>query len=86
MHVNKFGEDGLYTRKSTRITDLYNKHNEPLFRELDMITEDGFRVNIIGNSVIDNSNLFKRGRMPTQLDWQWVRQKSIRSTQGLTAK
>ena len=22
----------------------------------------------------------------TQLDWQWVRQKSIRSTQGLTAK
>ena len=64
VHVNKFGEDGLYTRKSTRITDLYNKHNEPLFRELDMITEDGFKVNIIGNSVIDNSNLFKRGRMP----------------------
>ena len=64
VHVNKFGEDGLYTRKSTRITDLYNKHNEPLFRELDMITEDGFKVNIIGHSVIDNSNLFKRGRMP----------------------
>ena len=64
VHVNKFGEDGLYTKKSTRITDLYNKHNEPLFRELDMITEDGFRVNIIGNSVLDNSNLFKRGRMP----------------------
>ena len=64
VHVNKFGEDGLYTKKSTRITDLYNKHNEPLFRELDMITENGFRVNIIGNSVIDNSNLFKRGRMP----------------------
>ena len=67
VYVNRFGQDGLYTKKSSRITKLYNKYNEPLFRELDMITEDGYKINIKGKNVIDNSNLFKRGRMPYPL-------------------
>ena len=65
--VNKFGEDGLYTKRSSRIEDLYNKHNEPLFSSLDMVTEDGQKISIKGKSVLDNSSLFERGKLPIPL-------------------
>ena len=63
--VNKFGEDGVFTRRSNIINKLYNKTNEPLFRQLDFITDDGFQIMIKGKEVLDNSALFKRMGMPT---------------------
>ncbi|MDG1223512.1 MAG: lipocalin-like domain-containing protein [Candidatus Marinimicrobia bacterium] len=65
--INRFGESGLYSKKSARIEGLYNKKNEPLFNALDMITENGYKVNIKGKSVLDNSALFKRMGMPLPL-------------------
>ena len=65
--INRFGESGLYSKKSARIKGLYNKKNEPLFNALDMITENGYKVNIKGKSVLDNSALFKRMGMPLPL-------------------
>jgi len=67
VHINRFGESGLYSKKSARIQGLYNKKNEPLFNALDMITENGYKVNIKGKSVLDNSALFKRMGMPLPL-------------------
>jgi len=67
VHINRFGESGLYSKKSARIEGLYNKKNEPLFNALDMITENGYKVNIKGKSVLDNSALFKRMGMPLPL-------------------
>ena len=63
--MNKFGEDGVYTKRSNIINGLYNKTNEPLFRQLDFITENGFQVSIKGKDVLDNSALFKRMGMPS---------------------
>lgn len=65
--LSRFGEAGLYTKKSSRIEGLYNKKNEPLFSVLDMITENGYKINIKGKSVLDNSSLFKRMGMPLPL-------------------
>ena len=65
--VNKFGEDGVFTKRSDIINDLYNKSNEPQFRQLDFITENGFQVKIKGKDVLDNSALFKRMGMPSPL-------------------
>jgi len=62
--INRFGGAGLYTKKSSLIKNLYNKKNEPLFSALDMITENGYKINIQGKSVLDNSALFKRMGMP----------------------
>jgi len=67
VHINRFGESGLYSKKSARIEGLYNKKNEPLFNALDMITENGYKVNIKGKSILDNSALFKRMGMPLPL-------------------
>ena len=63
--MNKFGEDGVFTKRSNIINGLYNKTNEPLFRQLDFITENGFQVSIKGKDVLDNSALFKRMGMPS---------------------
>ena len=46
--MNKFGEDVVFTKRSNIINGLYNKTNEPLFRQLDFITENGFQVSIKG--------------------------------------
>ena len=35
--VNRFGTDGLYTKYSEKIENVYKK-NEPLFSTLEMIT------------------------------------------------
>ena len=63
--VNRFGEDGVFTRRSNIINNLYNKTNEPLFRQLDFMTENGTQVSIKGKDVLDNSALFKRMGMPS---------------------
>ena len=62
--VNRFGEDGLFTKKSALIRDLYRKQNEPLFSNLELITEDGYQIKIEGKDVIDNTLLFERIRNP----------------------
>ena len=58
--VNRFGEDGLFTKKSQLIEGVYRKQNEPLFSNLELMTEDGFQVKIKGENIIDNTLLFDR--------------------------
>ncbi len=62
--VNRFGEDGLFTKKSALIRDLYRKQNEPLFSNLELITEDGYQIKIEGKDIIDNTLLFERIKNP----------------------
>ncbi len=62
--INRFGEDGLFTKKSDLIKNIYRKKNEPLFSTLELITEDGFQIKIQGKKIIDNTLLFKRARTP----------------------
>ena len=69
MVVNRFGQDGLFTRYSDRIENLYNKNNEPYFSTIDILTKDGKHVRISGKDVIDNSNLFNRMGMPWPIKW-----------------
>ena len=51
-------------KKSDRITDLYNEKNEPLFKTMEMITEDGYRLKIEGENVLENITIFKRMGLP----------------------
>ena len=60
MLVNRFGEDGLFTKKSQLIEGVYRKQNEPLFSNLELMTEDGFQIKIQGENIIDNTLLFNR--------------------------
>ena len=62
--VNRFGQDGLFTRYANKIEGLYNKGNEPYFSSFDLLTENGRHVKISGQDVIDNTNLFKRAGLP----------------------
>jgi len=62
--VNRFGEDGLFSKKSDRITDIYSEKNEPLFKTMEMITEDGYRLKIKGKNVLENITIFKRMGLP----------------------
>ena len=67
--INRFGVDGLFTRYSNRIENVYNKKNEPLFSRIDMITVDGEKLTIQGNDIIDNADMFKRAPLPSYLSW-----------------
>jgi hypothetical protein len=67
--VNRFGENGLFTKSSDKIENLYNKSNEPLFSTLEMMTLDGEKITIKGDQVIDNANMFKRAPIPSYLKW-----------------
>tara|TARA_B100000073_G_scaffold26431_2_gene20461 strand:- start:3880 stop:4950 length:1071 start_codon:yes stop_codon:yes gene_type:complete len=67
--VNRFGVDGLYTKYSDRIENVYNKTNEPLFSTIEMITQNGEILKITGNEIIDNADMFKRAPLPTYLRW-----------------
>ena len=67
--VNRFGQDGLFTKYSNKIEGLYNKDNEPYFSTFDLITKDGRYVKISGQEVIDNTNLFKRAGLPWPIRW-----------------
>ena len=67
--INRFGVDGLFTRYSDRIENVYNKKNEPLFSRIDMITVDGEKLTIQGNDIIDNADMFKRAPLPSYLSW-----------------
>ena len=58
--MNRFGEDGLFTKKSQLIEGVYRKQNEPLFSNLELMTEDGFQIKIQGENIIDNTLLFDR--------------------------
>ena len=67
--VNRFGVDGLYTKYSDRIENVYNKTNEPLFSTVEMITKNGEVLKIKGTKIIDNADMFKRAPLPTYLKW-----------------
>jgi hypothetical protein len=67
--VNRFGKNGLFTKYSDKIKDLYNKSNEPLFSTLEMMTINGEKITIKGDQVIDNANMFKRAPIPPYLKW-----------------
>ena len=62
--INRFGENGLFTKKSNLIKNIYRKKNEPLFSNLELITEDGFQIKIEGQKIIDNTLLFDRAKTP----------------------
>lgn len=62
--VNRFGEDGLFTKKSKLIKNVYRKQNEPLFSNLELMTEDGYHIKIQGKKIIDNTLLFERVKTP----------------------
>tara|TARA_B100001175_G_scaffold316851_1_gene331880 strand:- start:333 stop:1448 length:1116 start_codon:yes stop_codon:yes gene_type:complete len=62
--VNRFGENGLFTKYSQKIKNIYNKKNEPYFSTIDMLTTGGEIIKITGEEIIDNSELFKRMGMP----------------------
>ena len=62
--VNRFGQDGLFTKYANKIEGLYNKSNEPYFSSFDLLTDYGRYVKISGQDVIDNTNLFKRAGLP----------------------
>ncbi len=65
--VNRFGQDGLFTKKSELIESVYRKRNEPLFSNLELLTTDGFLVSIKGEKIIDNTLLFDRAKTPIPL-------------------
>ena len=67
--VNRFGVNGLYTKYSDRIENVYNKTNEPLFSTVEMITKNGEVLKIKGTKIIDNADMFKRAPLPTYLKW-----------------
>lgn len=67
--VNRFGTNGLFTKYSEKIENVYNKKNEPLFSTLEMITVDGENLIIKGNEIIDNADMFKRAPIPHSLKW-----------------
>ena len=67
--VNRFGVDGLFTKYSNRIENVYNKKNEPFFSKLDMITIDGEKLTIEGKDIIDNADMFRRAPFPSYFKW-----------------
>ena len=67
--VNRFGMNGLFTKYSDKIENVYNKTNEPLFSTIEMITEDGVKLKINGRKIIDNADIFKRGPLPIHFKW-----------------
>ena len=67
--INRFGTNGLFTKYSDRIKNVYNKTNEPLFSTIEIITEDGNMFTIRGDQIIDNANMFERAPLPNHLKW-----------------
>ena len=67
--INRFGTNGLFTKYSNRIENVYNKKNEPLFSKLEMITTNGEIITIEGKDIIDNADMFKRAPLPSYLSW-----------------
>ena len=67
--INRFGTNGVFTKYSNRIENVYNKKNEPLFSKLDMITIEGEKITIEGKNIIDNADMFKRAPLPSYLSW-----------------
>ncbi|MGY8783530.1 MAG: hypothetical protein ACKVHA_09040 [Fidelibacterota bacterium] len=67
--TNQFGDDGVFTKYSDLIGNLYSKKNEPLFLNFSLLTSDGISISIKGKELIDNSELFKRMGLPIPIRW-----------------
>jgi hypothetical protein len=67
--TSRFGDDGVYTQYSNLINNLYPPKNEPLFSNFKLLTEEGILVSIEGNTLIDNSEIFKRMNLPSPIRW-----------------
>ena len=67
--INQFGNEGAFTKYSNRINNLYNKKNEPFFSNFDLMTENGDKISISGQNVIDNADLFSRMKLLKPLAW-----------------
>lgn len=64
VYVNKFGNSELLTMKNSLIKDFYPKRNEPQFSNFSIVSVDNFSVQISGNQVIDNIEIFDRMSLP----------------------
>ena len=67
--VNRFGDNGLFTKKTNRIEGVYNNKNEPLFSRMELLTKSGETVTITGKNIIDHISLFDRTPTPLFLNW-----------------
>ena len=67
--INRFGENGLFTKYSNKINNLYNKKNEPFFSKVELLTDKGEFVAISGERVLDNADVFSRSGLPKMLSW-----------------
>ena len=66
--VDKFGNRELLTMKNELIKDYYPSRNEPQFSNFLMSSNNGITVNISGNEIIDNIEIFKRMNLPAPLN------------------
>mgnify|MGYP001156774591 FL=1 len=65
--VDKFGNRELLTMKNDLIKDYYPSKNEPQFSNFLMSSNNNVSVNISGNEIIDNIEIFKRLSLPAPL-------------------
>ena len=66
--VDKFGNRELLTMKNDLIKDYYPLKNEPQFSNFLMSSNNNVSVNISGNEIIDNIEIFKRLSLPAPLN------------------
>ena len=66
--VDKFGNRELLTMKNDLIKDYYPSKNEPQFSNFLMSSNNNVTVNISGNEIIDNIEIFKRLSLPAPLN------------------
>ena len=67
--INRYANDGLFTKYNNVIENLYNPKNENLYSEFDLMTVDNILIKIKGKKVIDNSDIFERMSLPRPLRW-----------------
>ena len=66
--VDKFGNRELLTMKNDLIKDYYPSKNEPQFSNFLISSNNNVTVNISGNEIIDNIEIFKRLSLPAPLN------------------
>ena len=59
-----FGQNGIFTAKENLITDIYERNDEMLFSKLKILTKDNYYIEIDGNEVIENLELFDISNIP----------------------
>lgn len=67
--INRYGNNGVFTKYDNLIKDTYNPKNESLFSNFNLITTDNIQISIEGNKIIDNSDIFERMSVPKPLRW-----------------